>query len=92
MSQQDTASRIRLELEWLWKFGRSLKTDDKPAFQDMVERLGRSELYRSLSGSLDSPVRQMPMILSLLFLHQKMLVELERRIIEDAIQGFPDST
>lgn len=82
MDAVTASERIALETQWLNKFGESLKTDDKPAFQDLVGRLSCSEPYRSLVGSLDSPVRQMPLIFSLLLLHQKMLTDLERRVIE----------
>ena len=88
MGPQDAVSkRIDLELEWLWKFGYSLKSDDKPAFLDMVERLSRSEFYKLLAGSLESPVRQMPLILSILFLHEKMLAQLARRIMQTGSDG-----
>ena len=58
MDETTAPGRMEHEIHWLWKFGESLKTDDKAAFLDMVERLGRSEFYESLAGSMDSPVRQ----------------------------------
>ncbi len=77
--------RAEGEIQWLQQFGDFLKSDDKRAFADLVEKLSQSELYRSMLSALDSPIRQMPLILSLLFIHHKKLFELERRILEQQL-------
>lgn len=63
------------DLRLLQKFGDSLKTDDKPAFHDLLERLASCPDY-----FFESPVRQMSLIFTILMLHQKMLREIVSRL------------
>jgi hypothetical protein len=68
---------VEAEIERLKKFRDSLRLEDKPIFEDL---LNQCRLYASAASSLASPVKEMPLIISILFAHQKKLVELERRL------------
>jgi len=49
-------------------------------FEDL---LNQGKLYASAASALASPVKEVPLILSILFAHHKKLSELERRLEED---------
>jgi hypothetical protein len=68
---------VEVEVEKLKKFRDSLRLDDKLIFEDL---LNQCKLYASAASSLASPVKEMPLILSILFAHHKKLTELERRL------------
>lgn len=68
---------VEAEIERLKKFRDSLRLDDKAIFEDL---LNQCELYASAASSLASPVREVPLIVSMLFAHHKKLTELEGRI------------
>ncbi len=76
--------RAEGEIQWLQQFGDFLKSDEKRAFADLIEKLRQSELYRPMLSGLDSAIRQMPLILSVLFIHHKKIFELERRNLATA--------
>jgi hypothetical protein len=68
---------VESEVEKLKKFRDSLRLDDKLIFEDL---LNQCKLYASAASSLASPVKEMPLILSVLFAHHKRLTELEKRL------------
>jgi hypothetical protein len=68
---------VEAEIERLKKFRDSLRLDDKAIFEDL---LNQCKLYASAASSLASPVREVPLIFSMLFAHHKKLTELEERI------------
>jgi hypothetical protein len=68
---------VEAEIERLKKFRDSLRLDDKAIFEDL---LNQCKLYASAASSLASPVREVPLIVSMLFAHHKKLTELEGRI------------
>jgi hypothetical protein len=68
---------VEAETEKLKKFRDSLRQEDKLIFEDL---LNQCRLYASAAGSLASPVKEIPLILSMLFAHHKKLVELEKRL------------
>ena len=65
------------EVEKMRKFRDSLRLDDKAIFEDL---LNQCRLYASAASSLASPVKEMPLIMSILFAHHKKLTELEKRL------------
>jgi hypothetical protein len=65
------------EVEKMKKFRDSLRFDDKMIFEDL---LNQCKLYASAASSLASPVKEMPLIISILFAHHKKLTELEKRL------------
>jgi hypothetical protein len=65
------------EIERLKKFRDSLRLEDKRIFEDL---LNQCKLYASAASSLASPVKEVPLIISMLFAHHKKLTELERRL------------
>ena len=69
------------EVEKMRKFRDSLRLDDKIIFEDL---LNQCKLYASAASSLASPVKEMPLIMSILFAHHKKLTELEKRLNEHA--------
>ena len=65
------------EVEKMKKFRDSLRLEDKIIFEDL---LNQCKLYASAASSLASPVKEMPLIISILFAHHKKLTELEKRL------------
>jgi hypothetical protein len=72
---------VEAEIEKLKKFRDSLRLEDKRIFEDL---LNQGKLYASAAGSLASPVKEVPLIFSILFAHHKKLSELERKLEERA--------
>ena len=70
------------EVEKMKKFRDSLRFDDKMIFDDL---LNQCKLYASAASSLTSPVKEMPLIISILFAHHKKLAELENKL-KDSIR------
>jgi hypothetical protein len=68
---------VETEIEKLKKFRDSLRSEDKLIFEDL---LNQCRLYASAASSLASPVKEVPLIMSMLFAHHKKLTELERRL------------
>ena len=68
---------VETEVEKLKKFQDSLRLDDKLVFEDL---LNQCKLYASAASALASPVKEMPLIISILFAHHKKLAELEKRL------------
>jgi hypothetical protein len=68
---------VEAETEKLKKFRDSLRQEDKVIFEDL---LNQCKLYASAASSLASPIKEVPLIMSMLFAHHKKLAELERRL------------
>ena len=68
---------VESEVEKLKKFRDSLRLEDKLIFEDL---LNQCKLYASAASALASPVKEMPLILSMLFAHHKRLTELEKKL------------
>ena len=65
------------ELGKMKKFREFLRSEDKEVFDDL---LNQCRLYASYAGTMASPVKEVPLIMSMLFGQHKRLMELERRI------------
>jgi hypothetical protein len=72
---------VEAEVEKMRKFRDALRLDDRMIFEDL---LNQCKLYASAASALTSPVKEIPLILSILFAHHKKLAELEKRL--DAIK------
>jgi hypothetical protein len=56
--------------------------EDKLIFEDL---LNQCKLYASAASALASPIKEIPLILSILFAHHKKLTELEKRLNEKTL-------
>jgi hypothetical protein len=65
------------ELDKLKRFRQLLRTEDKVIFDDLVNQC---RLYASYASSMASSVKEIPLIVSMLFGQHKRLMELEKRI------------
>ena len=67
---------VEEETQKLKPFRDSLRLEDKVIFDDMLDQC---KIYASAAGSLASPVKEIPLIISMLFAQHKKLAELEQR-------------
>lgn len=65
------------ELAKLRRFREFLRSEDKEVFDDL---LNQCRIYASYGSSMASPVKEVPLMLSMLFGQHKRLMELEKRI------------
>lgn len=65
------------EVERLKKFRDSLRLEDKMIFEDL---LNQCKLYASAASALASPVKEVPLIFSMLFAHHKRIMKLETQL------------
>jgi hypothetical protein len=76
---------VEAEIGKLKRFKDSLRPEDKVVFEDL---LNQCKLYASAAGALASPVKEMPLLLSMLFAHHKELKELEKRLNAEEENNF----
>jgi len=70
---------VEQELAKMNKFKQFLRVEDQIIFEDL---LNQCKLYASAAGVLASSVKEVPLLLSMLFAHHKKLTELESRMKE----------
>jgi len=68
---------VEAEVEKLKRFQEFLRTEDKTVFDDMLDQC---KLLASAASVMASPIKQVPLIISILFAHHKKLAELEKRL------------
>jgi len=68
---------VQAELGRYKKFRNALSSEDKAIFEDM---LNQCKLYASAASTLASPLKEVPLIISMLFAQQKKIVELEKTL------------
>jgi hypothetical protein len=68
---------VEAELEKLKKFRDSLRLEDKLIFEDLMNQC---KLYASAASSLAHPIKEVPLIISMLFAHHKKIAELEKKV------------
>jgi len=68
---------VEAELGKLNRFRDFLRVDDKIVFDDLLDQC---RVYASFAGTMASPVKEIPLLISMLFGQHKRLMELERRI------------
>ena len=71
---------VEAEIQRLKKFQESLRLEDREVFEDL---LNQCKLYASAGSALASPVKETPLIISMLFAQHKKLRELERRLTRE---------
>ena len=64
------------ELGRLKRFREFLRSEDKEVFDDL---LNQCRLYASYASTMASPVKEIPLIMSMLFGQHKRLMELEKK-------------
>ena len=67
------------ELTRLARFKQFLRPEDRTVFDDLA---AQCRLYASEAGTLASPIKEVPLLLSMIFAQHKRLMELEKRIKE----------
>jgi len=73
---------VEAEIEKLKRFQEFLRQDDKVVFEDM---LNQCKLLASAASVMASPIKQTPLIISMLFVHHKKIIQLEKRLEEHGI-------
>jgi len=68
---------VEAELEKLKRFRQFLRSEDKEVFDDLLDQC---RLYASFASTMASPVKEIPILLSIIFGQHKRLMELEKRI------------
>lgn len=70
---------VNAEVEKLKSFSEFLRAEDKVVFEDL---LNQCKLYAPDGGAMASPIKEVPLFMSMLFAHHKKLWELEKRLIK----------
>jgi hypothetical protein len=65
------------ELSRLVRFKQLLRPEERVVFDDL---LNQCKLYAPQAGTLASPVKEVPLLLSMIFAQHKRLMELEKRV------------
>lgn len=68
---------VEIELEKLKRFRMFLRAEDKAIFDDLLDQC---RLYASFAGTMASPVKEIPLLMSMIFGQHKRLMELEKRV------------
>ena len=61
----------------LSRFKQFLRGEDRAVFDEL---LTQCKLYAAEAGVLASPVKEVPLLLSMIFVHHEKLAELEKRL------------
>ena len=67
---------VDLELAKLSRFKQFLRAEDRVIFDDLIIQC---KLYAAEAGTLASPVKEVPLLLSMIFAQHKRLMKLEKR-------------
>ncbi len=68
---------VEAEMERMKHFKEFLRPEDKIVFEDLMNQC---KLYASYASTMASPVKEVPLIISMLFAHHKMLWKHERQL------------
>jgi hypothetical protein len=68
---------VESELEKLKRFRTFLRSEDRVIFDDLLDQC---RVYASFAGTMASPVKEIPLLMSMLFGQHKRLMELEKRV------------
>ena len=71
------------ELTRLDRFKQFLRPEDRIVFDDLT---AQCRLYASEAGTLASPIKEVPLLLSMIFAQHKRLIELEKHIKKNSDQ------
>jgi hypothetical protein len=72
------------EIAAMSRFKQFLGPEDRAVFDDLIIQC---KLYAPQAGVLASPVKEVPLLLSMIFAQHKRLVELEKRVKETLGRG-----
>ena len=70
---------VEQEIAAMSRFKQLLGPEDRAVFDDL---LSQCKLYAAEAGVLASPVKEVPLLLSMIFAQQKKFAELEKRLNE----------
>ncbi|HEY5620568.1 MAG TPA: hypothetical protein VIK88_02815 [Candidatus Bathyarchaeia archaeon] len=70
------------EIEQLKRFGEFLRAEDKPVFEDL---LNQCLMYASEASTMAHTIKEVPLMISMLFAQHKKLWELEKRLIKRGV-------
>ena len=68
---------VEQEIAAMSRFKQFLGPEDRAVFDDL---LNQCKLYAPQAGTLASPVKEVPLLLSMIFAQHKKLTELEKRL------------
>ncbi len=68
---------VETEVERLQKFGDFLRAEDRAVYEDL---LNQCKLYASYASTMASPIKEVPLIISMLFAQHKRILALEKWI------------
>ncbi len=69
---------VEEELSHIRRFKQFLRVEDKTVFEDL---LNQCKLYASFASSMASPVKEVPLFMSMLFAQHKRITDLEKRLV-----------
>src|SRR5216117_2295434 len=69
---------VEAETAKLKKFQDFLRVEDKLVFHDL---LGQCKLYAPYASTMASPVKEVPLLISMLFGQHKKIIELEKKVL-----------
>jgi hypothetical protein len=75
---------VEAELERMKKFQDFLRKEDQIIFEDMMNQC---KLYASYASTMASPIKEVPLMMSILFAHHKMLWEHEKYLARTKTLG-----
>jgi hypothetical protein len=70
---------VEQEITTMSRFKQFLGPEDRAVFDDL---LSQCKLYAAEAGMIASPVKEVPLLLSMIFAQHKKLIELEERLSE----------
>ena len=77
------------ELTHIRRFKQFLRAEDKIVFEDL---LNQCKLYASFASSMASPVKEVPLFMSMIFAQHKRLTDLEKRLVMIETSKDPEMT
>ena len=72
---------VEEEIARMSRFRQFLRAEDRVVFDDL---LAQCRLYASAAGVMASSIKEMPLLLSMIFAQHKRLAELEKRMRESS--------
>ena len=69
---------VEEELTHIRRFKQFLRAEDRIVFDDL---LNQCKLYASFASSMATPVKEVPLFMSMLFAQHKRITDLERRLV-----------
>ena len=69
------------ELTRLERFKQFLRLEDRIVFDDLA---AQCRIYAPYAGTMASPIKEVPLLLSMIFAQHKRLMELEKHVKEES--------